>query len=238
MIVIDVESNSLSRDADVLQFAAAKFIKIFGRIEYVGYINLFFWKKGYYISDEVTKITGLKKEMLQEHEEQFDNNLLILRALLHTEDLIIGKNIKSFDMPLLANFINRHTGTPYGERQKVDTFTQPHKYIDLQNSYGKTFKEEFCGKDDRFPLSANGKVRVGTLTEWGQSLNIKLTEDSPFYKACGGNTYHNALYDVFVTSEVYKHVFTPIYEREYNNYLKSIEMRKQNEERIRKTEGI
>ena len=185
-LVVDIETTGyLDYDTRMIDGYPEQILSDRSEILSVGYLRvdldtnkifdagvLYFYKPYFQVESQAQKIHGLQRSFLEQYEDQFDDNLAMLEALLYDTE-IIGKNSNSFDVPFLDAFLIKHRGkTPlfsYINLLKMKRYdgsrlvlTSSTTTYDVQNTFAPLYRKlmkQFYNVD----LSNRKK---GTLTDY------------------------------------------------------------------------
>lgn len=115
--VLDIETTGLMKfDAnsdlipDILEVSFLQMDSSTLRV--VGSGSLYFYQPHFDIENDAQIIHKLDRKFLMQYEDQFDDNIRALAALM-TNATILGKNSKKFDVPFIKHFISKYKGKAY-----------------------------------------------------------------------------------------------------------------------------
>lgn len=193
--VIDIESDGLSGDCEIYEFA---YVRLDDNLNVIKSGTLYFWKKEWTL--KAGEIHHLTKEFLEKHADMFYQNLAIMYATLHNT-IVIGKNNMSFDNSRIYAFIARNM---HDSGDKAIRTFQMKASVDVQNymrphfqaytkSIGLNVGSRASGKLEEY-MDMCGFTRE-ILVDFANANNI-LIDDR--FKA------HGAMYDTLATLAVFK----------------------------------
>lgn len=208
--VRDKDNNSvLSDESEICEVGFMNIDLKTGAILHSGV--LYFYKPYYNLENDAAKVHGLTREFLSQYEKDFENNLIALNALLQSA-IIIGKNSKSFDIPFMKAFIDKHGGYKLnithlvaalgikGYKGGTVVYNGGIGSIDMQHIWHKRYVRLMFDKtgiaDDR---------KKGTLKEYIDLINAWPVVEAVYAKVGKGRKagYHSALYDVVMTYVIF-----------------------------------
>lgn len=193
---------------------------------------LYFYRPEFDVESEAQQIHGLTRDFLRQYEDQFDDNLIALAAMM-TNATILGKNSTRFDIPFIDRFIEKYMGRSYDITKIVSdakmknyekTSTIFHaddvQSIDLQELYAPIYRlKNYYNKFGRLNDLIEGRI---PKSDWSgltfdQRKRGKLHEYvdlTPGARELIDSVYagldksretreHGALYDVVMTYVMY-----------------------------------
>lgn len=109
---------------------------------------LYFYKPEFDIESPAQEIHHIERSFLEQFEDQFEENLIALAALM-TNATVLGKNSEKFDIPFINRFIEKYKGNSYDIERIVD-------YAEMKNydNNGKIFHENYVQSVDLQKLYA------------------------------------------------------------------------------------
>ena len=200
--IIDIETTGFSRHKD--EILEVGYMQVNENLQVYRSGSLYFYRDEWMRADggqrdlwynEAQQVHKLTREFLQPYEKSFKSNLVTLYTLLENA-IVVGKNNKGFDLPMIEQFFYRHVpelGAPRAFGQ-----------IDLQGVFTPKFREWY---ERRYHESTR---KLGSLSELMEVINYTpemilegFRKDIPN----GGDREfaHSALYDVYMTYLLLKH---------------------------------
>lgn len=115
--VLDIETTGLMQfDANaelIPDLLEASFLQIdSSNLRVIKGGSLYFYQPHFDVESEAQAIHKLERKFLMQFEDQFQENLIALAALM-TNAVIMGKNSKRFDIPFIKHFLDKYTGNDY-----------------------------------------------------------------------------------------------------------------------------
>lgn len=237
LTVLDIETTGLFKfDAnnvlipDVLEVAYA-FIDTEDMLIHKHGV-LYFYRPEFDVESSAQEYHGLQREFLKQYEDQFNENLIALAALM-TNATVLGKNSEKFDIPFINRFIEKYTGKAY-DVERITDYAEMKNYdktgnifhenyvqsIDLQKIYAPIYRlKSYYAKLGKLDDLVNNKV---PKSEWSglhfdERKRGKLYEYvdlTPGAREMIDSVYgslekdrstkeHGALYDVVMTYVMY-----------------------------------
>lgn len=176
----DIETTGLDKSADdILSFG---FVRLDEKYNILQQGTLYFYKPEFKI-EKAQHVHHLTREFLSQFEDEFENNLAMMWAILHDSN-VLGKNSKAFDMPFISNFISNYApslGAPV-----------PKAHVDIQDYVKREFQEKF--KTTKYGTLGQYKDMYKVTDEYIMSL---ISENGD------ANRLHTALFDAWVTAIVF-----------------------------------
>ena len=181
--------------------------------------TLYFYQPQFNVESKAQEVHGLKREFLEQFEDQFQDNLAMLEALI-TNSVIIGKNSDVFDIPFISLFLQKHRpgggGTLYSfintlgmkdyNGRKLRLENQSESY-DVQSKFAPVYRQ-LMKQVHGIELSGQKK---GSLTDYldlidptREQVEEVLKEAEQFMRDTYEAKAHDAFYDVVATWCVYK----------------------------------
>lgn len=220
-LVVDIETTGyrsydsatglLSDNSEILEVGYLRIDMETGGM--LGNGTLYFYKPYFNIESDAQRVHGLTREFLQQYEDQFDNNLIILNSLIQ-KTCIIGKNSESFDIPFIRDFLIKHSDGCLDFKSlilkaKIKTYDKswflydPMEFsLDLQ----KIFKDEFHRLYyERTGISLDSRKK-GTLSDYVNCIEGMSAAVDTLYNSLTKDREtkaHGALYDAVMTYGVW-----------------------------------
>lgn len=176
--------------------------------EFLSAGTLYFYKPYFKVESCAQEATGLTREFLEKYEDQFDENLIKLVALIQQTN-ICGKNSDIFDIPFIKGFIEKHSKYSlcfermiYQDKiKRIDgngyLEYSPWLYsTDIQKIFSKKWKEMY---ERKYNISVGR--RLGTLMEYVEILELQNKLEELYAKIPKDRVTkaHGALYDTVAT---------------------------------------
>lgn len=178
---------------------------------------LYFYKPEFRVESEAQNTHGLKREFLQQFEDQFEENLAMMEALI-TNAVIIGKNSDRFDIPFISLFLQKHrgNGTLYNFINSLGMKNYDKKKLVLVNETSSydvevKFAPIYRGLMKQVHNIELSERKRGSLTDYldiidpdRAQVKAVLAEAAQFMRDDYEVKAHDAFYDVAATWYVYK----------------------------------
>lgn len=115
--VLDIETTGLMKfdaNSDLIpDLLEASFLQVDSKtLRVLKSGSLYFYQPHFDIENDAQSIHQLERKFLMQFEDQFEENLIALAALV-TNGVIMGKNSKKFDIPFINHFISKYKGKDY-----------------------------------------------------------------------------------------------------------------------------
>lgn len=193
---------------------------------------LYFYRPEFDVESPAQEIHKLERSFLEQYEDQFQDNLIALAALM-TNAVVLGKNCERFDIPFINRFIEKYKGQLY-DVEKITIYAEMKNYdktgnifhenyvqsIDLQKEYAPIFRlKQYYQKIGKLDDLLSGKVpkyewsglhfderKKGKLYEYVDlTPGAREMIDSVYdgLEKDRNTREHGALYDVVMTYVMY-----------------------------------
>lgn len=219
-LVVDIETTGLSRKIDpktgylydgneILEVGYLRVDTDTRRI--VGHGTLYFYKPHFPIENKAQSIHGLTREFLEQYEDDFDKNLIILNALVQNT-CIIGKNSDNFDIPYIEAFIKKYSKGVLDYRSavalaKINYYGTKNKFFYENTRWAQDVQVLFKDSFNNLLYNKTGELtsRQGTLSEYIDILGYREVVNNIYngLKKDRVGAAHTALYDVVMTYAVW-----------------------------------
>lgn len=197
--VLDIETTGLLKfDAngdlipDLLEVAYLRVDST--NLKILGSGTLYFYQPHFDIENDAQGIHKLTRTFLAQYENQFEENIRTLSAML-TNGVVVGKNSKKFDIPFINHFISKYVGKKYDigditsraamkayDKKSIVYHESNIQHIDIQDLYSQVYRvkkyltsigeiDKFYSKDFKAAdfdeiASVTDKRKRGSLVEY------------------------------------------------------------------------
>lgn len=132
--------------------------------------EFYFWKDDYVLDEEAIAINGLTEDILKPHAEEFDKNVIEVLSLINNCQLILKNG--SFDTEIFKSWAS-------------------HYFPEFLFNFGGCIEaQSFCSEtwrqitDPSNTISASGRTRKGTLTDWYRDFKLDRFMNANLHTAC------------------------------------------------------
>ena len=188
--IFDIETTGYNPlENDVLEFG---YIRINDNMEILSYGTYYFYKSHFDV-EATAEITGLTRGFLEEHANEFDENVCAMVSMLCRAN-VIGKNSVGFDIPFLRKWVSKATSS---RLQLGDVGL----HEDLQIMFASRYRDLLRAKGIEV-----AHTKKGSLGEYVEALELQGEVDALYASLDKQREtkYHGALYDCVCTFLVYK----------------------------------
>lgn len=171
VVVFDVETTGLGKDAKIIQFSAVKYNVVNGLLQEKSYVDVYINPKEP-LSPKITEITGICDELLSYYDGEEVTGPKILEYMKDVP-LWLGYNV-GFDVRMLSQMAER-LNIPFVANETADVLemardfseTESHKLCDVYNNYFTDSVQFHSAIDD---VRATGKLANVFLPKYAKTV--------------------------------------------------------------------
>ncbi len=193
--VFDIETTGFNESTDdILEFG---YIRCNEEYEIIGHDTLYFYKDHFKIENpDAQRVHKLTRDFLRQYADDFDTNLVKMYTIMRG-GILVTKNGDSFDIPFVKWFIQKYARSLYMTTEERISFDiQTYLMQDVRDYYANV-------------LHNPSSRKRGTFDDYFMMLGINEDEIKQKYlklfpEDAGRSDRHGALYDAFMTYEVFR----------------------------------